>query len=58
MPAIEAAVLKQGFVPGDKKERLLFAFSAIPFTGLWEKMSDPAGQEGELQGAEGAVAAE
>jgi len=32
MPAIEAAVLKQGFVPGDKKERLLFAFSAIPFS--------------------------
>jgi len=58
MPAIEAAVLKQGFVPGDKKERLLFAFNAIPFTGLWQEVSDPVGQEGELQGAEGAVAAE
>jgi hypothetical protein len=47
MPAIEAAVLKQGFVPGDKKERLLFAFSAIPFTGLWQEVSAPVGQEGE-----------
>jgi len=50
MPAIEAAVLKQGFVPGDKKERLLFAFRAIPFMALWQEMSAPAGQEGELQG--------
>jgi hypothetical protein len=58
MPAIEAAVLKQGFVPGDKKERLLFAFSAIPFTALWQGMSAPRGQEVELQGAKGAGAAE
>lgn len=54
MPAIEEAVLERGFVPGDKKERLLFAFSAIPFTALWQEMSAPAGQEGELQGGEGA----
>jgi hypothetical protein len=47
MPAIEAAILKQGFVSGDKKERLLFAFSAIPFAALWEKMSAPVGQEVE-----------
>ncbi|MCD4687726.1 MAG: hypothetical protein K8R55_00155 [Desulfuromonadaceae bacterium] len=31
MPAIEAALLDQGFVPGEQKERLLFAFSAILF---------------------------
>jgi hypothetical protein len=42
MPAIEAAVLKQGFVPGDKKERLLFAFSAIPFTAFWPGISPSA----------------
>ena len=31
MPAIEAALLKRGFVLGEQKERLLFAFSAILF---------------------------
>jgi len=36
MPAIESALLERGFVPGDKNERLLFAFSAIPFTVLWK----------------------
>ncbi len=36
MPAIESALLERGFVPGDKKERLLFAFSAIPFSALWK----------------------
>ncbi|MRR53320.1 MAG: hypothetical protein EG822_02260 [Deltaproteobacteria bacterium] len=36
MPAIESALLERGFVPGDKKERLLFAFSAIPFAVLWK----------------------
>ncbi|MGA7826454.1 MAG: hypothetical protein WCA04_02255 [Geobacteraceae bacterium] len=36
MPAIESALLERGFVPGDKKERLLFAFSAIPFSELWK----------------------
>ena len=50
MPAIEAAVLKQGFVPGDKSERLLFAFSSIPFTALWKEMSAPTRKEGELEG--------
>jgi hypothetical protein len=34
MPAIESALLERGFVPGDKKERLLFAFSAIHFNVL------------------------
>jgi len=36
MPAIESALVARGFVPGDKKERLLFAFSAIPFNVLWK----------------------
>lgn len=36
MPAIESALLERGFVPGDKKERLLFAFNAIPFSVLWK----------------------
>jgi hypothetical protein len=58
MPAIEAAVLKRGFAPGEKKERLLFAFSAISFTALLQEMSTPAGQEGGLQEAEGGDAAE
>jgi hypothetical protein len=48
MPAIEEAVVKQGFVPGDKKERLLFAFGSISFTSLWHAMSAPAGQGGQL----------
>ena len=47
MPAIEAAVLKRGFVPGDRKERLLFSFSAIPYAKLWQMVSAPAGREGE-----------
>jgi len=49
MPAIEAAVLDRGFVPGEKKERLLFAFSAIPFAKLGEKVSDHAGQEADMR---------
>lgn len=36
MPAIESVLLEQGFVPGAKKERLLFAFSTIPFSVLWK----------------------
>jgi hypothetical protein len=58
MPAIEAAVLERGFVPGDKKERLLFAFSAIPYAQLWQQVSGRAGQEGELRRAEGAGVAD
>jgi hypothetical protein len=53
MPAIEAAVLEQGFVPGGKKERLLFAFSSIPFTALWQEVAAQAGREGEWQEDEG-----
>ncbi len=53
MPAIEAALLDRGFVPGKKKERLLFAFSSIPFTALWQQVSAPSGQKDDLQGAEG-----
>lgn len=51
MPAIEAAILEAGFAPGDKKERLLFAFGSIPFTALWPLESAPSVNEGELQGA-------
>lgn len=46
MPAIEAAVLDMGFVRGEKKERLLFAFSAIPFASFGQKPSDATGREG------------
>jgi hypothetical protein len=49
MPAIQAAVLERGFVPGPKKERLVFAFSAIPYGKLWQKLSASAGQEGHLR---------
>jgi hypothetical protein len=48
MPAIEAALLEWGFIPGDKKERLLFAFSAIPYSKLWQKLSAPAEREDDL----------
>ncbi|MGE4545673.1 MAG: hypothetical protein AB7D06_16395 [Pedobacter sp.] len=51
MPAIEAAILDRGFTPGEKKERLLFAFSSIPFTALWQQVSAPSGQADDLQGA-------
>lgn len=51
MPAIEAAVLDRGFTPGEKKERLLFAFSSIPFTALWHQVSAPSRQADDLQGA-------
>jgi hypothetical protein len=51
MPAIEAAVLDRGFAPGEKKERLVFAFSSIPFTAFWQQVSAPSEQEGDLQGA-------
>lgn len=49
MPAIEAALLQRGFVPGEPRERLLFAFGAIPLAALW--------QEGVLQdsGEDGAA---
>jgi hypothetical protein len=58
MPAIEAALLERGFVPGDKKERLVFAFSAIPYAKLWQKVSAPAEQAGDLRKSEGAGAAD
>ncbi|WP_052643346.1 hypothetical protein [Syntrophotalea carbinolica] len=48
MPAIEAAVLDRGFVPGDKKERLLFAFSSIPLTKILHEVLAPSGQEEAL----------
>ncbi len=39
MPAIEAAVVEQGFVPGDKRERLSLDFRTIPYVELWQKWS-------------------
>ncbi|MEJ2699496.1 MAG: hypothetical protein P8Z70_07530 [Desulfuromonadales bacterium] len=57
MPAIQAAVVKLGFVPGNRKERLLVSFSAIPYARLWRMISAPAGQEGGLHKPEGARAA-
>jgi hypothetical protein len=39
MPAIEAAVLEQGFLPGEKRERMSLDFRAIPYRTLWRKWS-------------------
>ncbi|MBW2688806.1 MAG: hypothetical protein JRC99_02605 [Deltaproteobacteria bacterium] len=40
MPAIEEAVLEQGFVPGVAHERLSLDFRAIPYADLWRKWSE------------------
>lgn len=40
MPAIEEAVLEQGFVPGTAHERLSLDFRAIPYVELWRKWSE------------------
>jgi hypothetical protein len=40
MPAIEAAVLAQGFVPGSARERLSLDFRRIPYGELWQKWSE------------------
>jgi hypothetical protein len=37
MPALEAAVLEQGFVPGVRQERLSIDFRTIPYVKLWQK---------------------
>jgi hypothetical protein len=39
MPAIEAAVLAQGFVPAASRERLSLDVRAIPYRELWRKWS-------------------
>jgi hypothetical protein len=39
MPAIEAAVLARGFVPGEKRERLSLDFRTLPYAELWQKWS-------------------
>jgi hypothetical protein len=41
MPAIEAAVIEQGFEPGEKKERLSLDFRTIPYQELWQKWASP-----------------
>ncbi len=40
MPAIEAAVLEQGFTPGIAHERLSLDFRNIPYAVLWQKWSE------------------
>ena len=40
MPAIEAAVLEQGFAPGKAEERLSLDFRTIPYGELWQKWSE------------------
>jgi hypothetical protein len=39
MPAIETAVLEQGFQPGGKKTRMSLDFRTIPYRELWRKWS-------------------
>jgi len=39
MPAIEAAVVNQGFEPGEKKERMSLDFRTLPYRELWQKWS-------------------
>jgi len=39
MPAIEAAIVDQGFEPGEKKERMSLDFRTIPYRQLWQKWS-------------------
>lgn len=39
MPAIEAAILEQGFKPGEKKERMSLDFRTLPYRELWQKWS-------------------
>ena len=43
MPAIEAAVLEQGFKPGAAQERLSLDFRTIPYAELWHKWSAATG---------------
>jgi hypothetical protein len=40
MPAIEAAVLEQGFAPGKAQERLSLDFRTIPYGVLWQKWAE------------------
>ena len=39
MPAIERAVLEQGFTPANRLERLSLDFRTLPYTELWQKWS-------------------
>ena len=39
MPAIEAAVLAQGFTPGGRKERMSLDFRTLPYREVWRKWS-------------------
>jgi hypothetical protein len=39
MPAIERAVLEQGFAPTTRLERLSLDFRTLPYAELWQKWS-------------------
>ena len=45
MPAIEAAVLEQGFAPGKAQERLSLDFRTIPYGELWQKWAEQASEK-------------
>jgi hypothetical protein len=45
MPAIEAAVLEQGFKPAVEQERLSLDFRTIPYAELWQKWSEASAGE-------------
>jgi len=40
MPEIEQAVLKQGFTPGARHERLSLDFRTVPYAELWQKWQE------------------
>ena len=48
MPAIEEAVLGEGFVPGAERERLSLDFRAIPYAELWRKWSEQTSENQTL----------
>ena len=43
MPAIEEAVLGEGFAPGAERERLSLDFRTLPYAELWQKWSEQTG---------------
>jgi hypothetical protein len=45
MPAIEAAVVDRGFIPGDKRERLSLDFRTLPYVKLWQKFQSSLAAE-------------
>jgi hypothetical protein len=43
MPAIEAAVLEEGFQLGGTRERLSLDFRTLPYAELWKKWAAATG---------------